>query len=319
MNRNAIKLNTFPFIKSNKLKCLFNLCFVIVFLLLLSACKEKPKSIGPKYGELPLNQKNTIYHFGVHPLYNPAKLMECFNPLINYLNQNTNGAEFKLEASKDYSNYEEKYKNKKLDFLLPNPWQTLQAIKHGYAVIAESGESNDFKGIFIVRKDSKIKYFLDIKGKTVSYPSPTALAACIMPQYFLYKHGIDINKDISNLYVGSQESSIMNVYYEKTSIGATWPVPWRAFKKEFPKESSQLKIIWETEPLINNSVMVRNDIPENIKKLVQTKILELNSSKEGRKILLNMEISRFIKATNKDYDIVQTYTNRFEKEVRKIE
>ena len=68
-------------------------------------------------------------------------------------------------------------------------------------------------------------------------------------------------RDIENRYVGSQESSIMNAYLGQTAAGATWPPPWRAFQKEHPREAAELKVIWETESLVNNSVMVRDDVP----------------------------------------------------------
>ena len=232
-------------------------------------------------------------------------LMRSYQPLMDYLNKKIKGTEFILEASRDYASFEEKYKKRKPEFLLPNPWQTLQAIKSGYTVIAMAGEPEDFKGIFIVRKDGGISKPADLIGKAISYPSPTALAACIMPQYFLYTHGININKDITNQYVGSQTSSIMNVYHKKTAAGATWPPPWRSFQKTQPNQAAQLKVIWETEPLINNSVMVRNDIPSNIRNQVQKLLTDLNKSKEGKNILENMETARFILATNKDYNLVQ--------------
>lgn len=188
----------------------------------------------------------------------------------------------------------------------------------GYSVIAMAGEPKDFKGIFIVRKDGDISEPSDLKGKAISYPSATALAACIMPQYFLHAHGININKDIENRYVGSQESSIMNVYYKKTVAGATWPPPWRAFQKEHPKEAAELKVIWETEPLINNSVMVRDDVPAEIREQVQKYLLELHETEQGKAILTGIETARFRSATDKDYDVVRAYIVRFENEIRKV-
>lgn len=71
---------------------------------------------------------------------------------------------------------------------MPNPWQTIQAQKVGYKVLAMWGKAQDFKGIFIVREKSTVKVPADLRGKAVSYPSPTALAAAIMPQYFLHQH-----------------------------------------------------------------------------------------------------------------------------------
>jgi len=293
--------------------------FVLAILLVSMGCSREQKDTGPKYGDAPLTKSMPVYHFAVHPLHNPAKLTQAYRPLIDYLNTRLKGAQLVLEASRDYANFEEKYKARKPEFILPNPWQTLQAMNAGYSVIAMAGEPMDFKGIFVVRKDSGIRKPSDLKGRAVSYPSPTALAACIMPQYFLHNHGINVNRDIENRYVGSQESSIMNVYFKYTAAGATWPPPWRAFKKEHPGEASELEVIWETEPLINNSVMVRNDMSADIREQVQKYLTGLRETGEGRVILADMETDRFIPASDRDYDVVRVYVERFEREVRKVE
>jgi phosphonate transport system substrate-binding protein len=291
----------------------------LALLLMILGCKQGPQNTGPRYGVSPSSQNVPVYHFAVHPLYNPAKLIQAYQPLIDYLNKHVKGSRFTLEASRDYATFEGKYQNRKPEFILPNPWQTLQAMKTGYRVIAMAGEPKDFTGIFIVRKDSGIKLPADLKGKAVSYPSPTALAACIMPQYFLHIHGINVNRDIENRYVGSQESSIMNAYLKNTVAGATWPPPWRAFQKDHPQEAAELKVLWETGPLINNSVMARSDVPGDILEQVRKYLAGLDEAEEGKAILAGMETARFIPASDKDYDVVRSYVERFEREVRKVE
>jgi phosphonate transport system substrate-binding protein len=298
----------------------FKFFFVVALLSgTLSGFAENPESPGPKYGTKPAFPSVPAYRFAVHPLHNPAKLMQAYQPLIDYLNGRLRGARLELEASRSYADFEEKYQARKPEFLLPNPWQTTQAMKAGYAVIAMAGEANDFKGLFVARKDSGIKQPGDLKGKAVSYPSPTALAACIMPQDFLFRHGVDINKDIENRYVGSQESSIMNAFLGKTAAGATWPPPWRAFQKDHPNEASELEIVWETEPLINNSVMVRDDVTADIRDQVGALLLGLHETAEGRAILAGMETARFLPASDEDYSKVRDYVARFEKDVRPVE
>jgi len=182
-----------------------------------------------------------------------------------------------------------------------------------------AGEPQDFKGIFVVRRDSNLSRPADLKGKSVSYPSPTALAACIMPQYFLHNHGIDVDADIENRYVGSQESSIMNAYLGQTAAGATWPPPWRAFQKEHPREAAELKVIWETESLVNNSLMVRGDVPLEVGEQVRVLLLGLDGTKEGKSILSGMETARFLPASDADYEVVRRYISRFVREVRPVE
>ncbi len=294
---------------------------MIFFLLALavSSCRQERESTGPQYGTESPTGGRPVYSFAVHPLHNPKMLLQTYLPLIDNLNSRIKGVTFTLEASRDYANFEEKYQARKPEVLLPNPWQTLQAMKAGYHVIAMAGEPGDFKGLFIIRRNSGIETPQDLKDKAVSYPSPTALAACIMPQYFLHLHGIDVNKDIENRYVGSQESSIMNVFLGKTVAGATWPPPWRAFQKNHPEEAVELKVVWETESLINNSVMIRSDISAEIREQVRKYLVELHETEQGKAILAGMETARFIPASDKDYDVVVAYLERFEKEVRPVE
>jgi ABC-type phosphate/phosphonate transport system, periplasmic component len=288
--------------------------------LLLAACDQPlPEDKVLEYSHTPIESTVPIYHFAVHPLHNPQKLSEAYQPLIDYLNRQLTDCKLELEASRDYQVYEQKFRTRSPEFLLPNPWHTLQAEKIGYHVIAMAGDAEDFKGIFIVRRDSDIQIPADLKGKVVSYPSPTALAAAIMPQYFLYQQGIDINHDIQNVYVGSQESSIMNVYLGKSAAGATWPPPWRLFQQDHPNEASQLKIIWQTSSLINNSVMVRDDVPDTIRDKIRTLLVELGQSGEGKAILSGMETANFYAADDASYAVVQNYIERFEKEVRPVE
>ncbi|NWG87805.1 MAG: phosphate/phosphite/phosphonate ABC transporter substrate-binding protein [Hydrogenophilaceae bacterium] len=288
--------------------------------LLLAGCERGPlPAQGPQYAAGPARGNGVVYRLAVHPLHNPQKLTEAYQPLVDYLNRNIEGARFALEASRDYQAYEAKFRAREPALLLANPWQTLEAMKAGYGVIAMAGDAEDFKGIFIVRRDSPIKTAVDLKGKTVSCPSPTALAACIMPQQFLHDHGLDINKDTRNLYVGSQESSIMNVYLRRVDAGASWPPPWRAFQKDHPNEAAELKVIWETPHLINNSVMVRNDLPAALRARVQQLLLGLSAQPEGQAILAGMETRRFHPADDAAYEPVRSFIRRFEQEVRPVE
>jgi len=286
---------------------------------LLCCCNRQPEIKGPQAGPKPPAVNLPVYSLAVHALHNPAKLIQAYQPLVDHLNNNLHGARISLEASRNYATFEEKYQARKPEFLLPNPWQTLQAMKSGYRVIAMAGEPRDFKGIFVVRRDSRLQRPADLKGKAVSYPSHTALAACIMPQYFLHSHGIDVSKDIDNRYVGSQESSIMNAWLGKTAAGATWPTPWRAFQREHPAEAAQLKVAWETEPLISNAVMARDDIPHQVVEQVRQLLLNLEKAPGGKDILTGMETARFLPAGDASYDVVRGYITRFEKEVRPVE
>lgn len=297
-------------------KTLFSLIFII---LIVSGCQKKEADVyTPLYSDKPIFKEKKIYTFGVHPLHNPQHLFEVYKPLVDYINKHLTDSELRLESSRDYPAYDRKLFSGHFDFALPNPYQTVTATKHGYKIFGKMGDDENFRGIILLRKDSTIKNVADLRGKIVSYPAPTALAATMMPQWFLHINGLDINKDITNNYVGSQESSIINVYLGKSDAAATWPPPWIAFIKQKPEIAKEVMIKWETSSLPNNGLVVRDDVPEALVDKVAKIIFSLHTHEQGKKILKAMELSKFEAADNATYAPVREFIQKFESTVRKI-
>jgi phosphonate transport system substrate-binding protein len=285
----------------------------------LSACDNTAAPpYEPTFADAPAVAQ-TVYLFGVHPLHNPQRLYEVFGPMMDYLSEQIPGVRFKLEASRNYAAYDEKLYAGKFHFSLPNPFQTINAVDKGYRVFAKMGDDENFRGIILVRRDSGINQVSDLKGEAVSYPAPTALAATMMPQYYLQTHGVDVMGELDNRYVGSQESSVMNVYLKQTMAAATWPPPWLALAKERPELKKELQVIWETTPLINNGLVVLPEVPAEITQKVHDLIINLHTHDLGRQILKPMELSRFETATNSSYDVVRAFMEDFSRLVRPID
>lgn len=286
----------------------------------LSACdKDMKTEYSPQFSDTPVTVASKIrYVFGVHPLHNPQRLHDVFEPLMNYLSMNVPNAEFVLEASRNYAAYDKKLYAKKFDFGLPNPFQTVNAIGKGYKVFAKMGDDENFRGIILVRKDSGINSPADLIGKAVSYPAPTALAATMMPQYYLQTHGVNVMSDLDNRYVGSQESSIMNVYLGDTAAGSTWPPPWIALSKERPELARELKVIWETKPLPNNGLVVLPTVSKEVVNQVQSLLINLHKSDEGKVILERIILSRFEAADDGTYQPVRDFIVTFSNSVRQL-
>ena len=288
---------------------------ILALMFLQTGCGEEQSVQTPTFKQASEKDK-TVYRFGIHPLHNPERLHDIFGPVMAYLNKHIDEVEFKVEASRNYAHYDEKLFAGEFHFSLPNPYQTITSLQHGYRVFGKMGDDHNFRGIFLVRKDSDIGKVTDLKGKPVSYPAPTALAATMMPQYYLYQNGLDVMNEVDNRYVGSQESSIMNVFLGHSVAGATWPPPWLALSKERPELAEELEIKWQTEPLPNNGLVVRNDIPESIVKEVSNLLLSLHTHEEGRNMLEKMELSKFEAADDATYQPVIDFIENFSRDIR---
>lgn len=263
--------------------------------------------------------KAVKYIIGIHPLHNPKRLFEVYGPIVDFINANMPEAELILEASRNYEEFDRKLYSGHFDFAMPNPYQTVNALKHGYRVFGKMADDDDFRGIILVRRDSGINNIADLKGKAVSYPAPTALAATMMTQYYLHTHGIDVNHDVENLYVGSQESSIINVLRGHVAAGATWPVPWKTFSKENPQLADQLEVKWKTEALQNNGWVARKDLPAEIVNKFASLLFSLDRNEQGRAMLSRIPVTRFEAANDDSYRPVQAFIATFSKTVRPLE
>jgi len=257
--------------------------------------------------------------FGVHPLHNPHHLFKVYQPLVDYLNRHGDGTRFRLEASRNYDAFEQKLFDRHFAFALPNPYQTVMSLRHGYRVFGKMANDEDFRGIILVRRDSAIASVADLRGKAISYPAETAVAATLMPQWFLHSHGLETSTDVDSRYVGSQESAIMNVYLGITAAGATWPPPWRAFVRDHPEVAAALEVRWQTGSLPNNGLVVRDDVPEALARRVAGLLFGLQDTEEGRAILAAMELGRFEPADDTTYQPVSAFLARFSHEVRPLE
>lgn len=284
--------------------------------LFLSACDEKQPAYQPEFCKTVGSSTQKTFIIGIHPLHNPSKLYEVFNPLAEYLSENIPGVKFRLEASKDYETFNQKIESQTLDFLLPNPYQTLNAIQKNYQVINKMGSDDLFKGIILVRKDQGITDIMQLSGKTIAYPAPTALAATMMPQYYLQTHDLDIKTLTKTLYVGSQESSILNVYTQRTEAAATWTIPWLELQKKQPEIAHELEVLIETDSLPNNSFMFHTEkVTHDVAIRVQQLLAQLHETAEGKKILEKMNINQVFKANNETYKPVINFIEHFKKVV----
>jgi phosphonate transport system substrate-binding protein len=292
-------------------------CFFLFlpFFIVLSACGEEDDGYAPTISSA-RDAGTHEYVFGVHPLHNPQQLFRVYGPLIDHLNAHLNGPKLRLEASFDYAGFEQKLYSGKFDFALPNPYQTVRSLEHGYRVFAKMGDDDHFRGIIIVRRDSGIQSVADLRGKVISYPAPTALAAAMLPQAFLQEQGLDVMQDTKSIYVGSQESSIMNVVLGTSAAGATWPPIWQRFKDEKPDLAAQLELKWETSSLVNNGLVVREDVPADLTRRIRDLLCSLNQSKEGQTILSGIALSRFEAADDQTYAPVEAFLDHFSKTVR---
>ncbi|HIQ39762.1 MAG TPA: phosphate/phosphite/phosphonate ABC transporter substrate-binding protein [Sulfurivirga caldicuralii] len=292
----------------------------IILLGLLWGCDREEEALPViGYSEQPPELGVQSYRFAIHPLYSPGRLFEKFAPVVDYLNQQFHGFKLVLEASRDYPAYDEKIRAQQPDFLLPNPFQTLIALRYGYHVIGKVADDSDFRGLILVRKDSPIQKVTDLKGGVIVAPGPTALAATMMPKYYLATHGLDVQRDVRYHYAGTQESTMMTLYLKQADAATTWPVPWRLLQQQRPHVAAQLKVMWQTETLPSNSVMAHERVPASVAKQVMAALVAMGEDPVGRRLLQDSTFTEFVYADDQTYAPVEAFIQQYSQRVEPVE
>jgi phosphonate transport system substrate-binding protein len=291
--------------------------FAILVALPIGACDDREgQDYQPTY-TIKSAVLDQDYRVGC-PFNTPETLFAIYQPMIDYLNARLGGPRLALEAARDYEAFEQKLYYRNFDFALANPYQTVMAVTNGFRIFAKMAPDDDAYGMILVRKDSKVEAVADLKGKTISYPASSALASTMLPQDFLHESGLDVQTDIDNRYVGSEESSILSVYLGRAAAATTWPLAWRRFSRDDPAKAAELVVKWRTRTLPNNAWVARDDVPAEVVEKVGKLLAGMAEDEEGRKVLAHMQVVRFDPASDLTYQPVQDFLRRFNDQVRPV-
>jgi phosphonate transport system substrate-binding protein len=282
---------------------------------LLAACsKSEPdlKAYAPAFVAPPAKARVVEYSFGVTPMSNFRNIYETFQPIIDHLNGGLGDAKLVLEVPRGLAEHQRQLQSRHFAFALSNPYHTLRAAEHGsYRIFAKMGDDDAFRGIWIVRRDAGIASLAGLKGKKISFPPRSALAATMMTQLQLKEAGIDPRTDIEARYLGSQHASIMEVYSGRVTAGATWPLAWVTFQRVHPAEARKLEARFPTAPLVNQGIVARNDVPPELVSRVAELMAAMHKTERGRSLLAQVPIGTFEAAGDAQYRVVSEFIDKY--------
>lgn len=284
--------------------------------LLLAACsRPSPEAAyAPTFSAPPATGKVAEYAFGVTPMTNFRNAYDVFQPIVDHINGGLGDARLVLEVPRGLDEHGQQLKARHYAFALSNPYHSVHAVQHdGYRIFAKMNEDDSFRGIWIVRRGSPIAALRDFKGKKLSFPPRSALAATMMTRLQLKDAGVDPERDVEATYVGSQQASIREVASGKVDAGATWPLAWATFQRLHPKEAARLEARFPTEPLVNLAILARDDVPPELVQRVGELMAAMHQSEKGRALLAQVPIGQFDLANDGSYDVVRLFMEKYKR------
>jgi phosphonate transport system substrate-binding protein len=236
--------------------------------------------------------------FGIVPQQAASKLARSWSPLLDYLSRQS-GLKIQFATAKDIPTFERQLDAGDYDFAYMNPYHFTVFNRHpGYQAVARARDKR-IKGIIVVRKDSSIQSIEELDQMTLAFPAPAAFAASILPRSELLSRGLDFK----SRYVSSHDSVYLAVAKGIYPAGGG---VIRTFKSVAPETRDQLKVLWTSQGFTPHAIAAHPDVSAEVMASVQSALVDMEQTDEGKALLKRLNIKGFEAAENKDWDDVRS-------------
>ena len=141
---------------------------------------------APAFLQENANAEKPVVYFGLIPLYTPSLMYERFQPLMDYLSDNTS-FRFKMRLTKDYKGIVTLLEDDSIDIALLGGASYIIA-KSKTEVVPLVRPLNPqgkpfYKSVIIAREDKDIKGISDLKGRSFAFASRWSTSGAVVPLY----------------------------------------------------------------------------------------------------------------------------------------
>lgn len=230
-------------------------------------------------------------------------------PLADYLSRET-GMKVIFTPVNDYPAAVEALVNKKIDLVWLGGSTFVQAkirSKNTVVPLLQRQEDTDFKSVFITRVGSGITKLQDLKGKTVSFGSPSSTSGHLMPRKFLMEVGLEPERDFRRIaYSKAHDAAIAAVASGQVDAAAIDITVWQKFVSEQLVDTTKVAVFHTTPGFYNYNWTVHQDMPKALQEKIVSAFLKLSpSTPEGQEILKLNRATRYIRTEAKNYDGIE--------------
>lgn len=243
------------------------------------------------------------------PSGNPIDILERMEPL-NALIEQKLGVTVDVRFAKDYSDFTDRMVRNDYDIAFCAPFQYLAGHeKAGYTAVLRPVRhgADTYVGIVITARP-ELKTLAQLKGKRVAFVDPNSTSGFLFPLGLLAANGVGL-KDIHYEFLKGHDNVVLNVLSRNYDAGACFEGAEKAYGRD---RSGEIFVLGRTAPIYNEPIAFspkfRSERAELAARVIAF-MIALHETPEGMSALRNYDanISRFVPATDADYDTVRLY------------
>lgn len=258
--------------------------------------------------ETPSNSAaNSTLRIAVAAMISPKYTYKYYLELLHLIGTRM-GREVEFVQKKTYAEVNEMLKQKQLDlaFICSGPYVTGRK-DFGLEIIAVPvchGEKV-YYSYFITAQESGLKSFEDLRGKTFAFTDPLSNSGYMVPVYYLARRGETPEGYFEKtFFTHSHDNAIQAVANGLADGAAVDSLIFEFMRVQNPELTARIRIIDKSPPYGNPPVVVPPSTDPTIKLMLKKIFLSVHEDPQGKKILENLRIDRFVEGNDADYDMV---------------
>lgn len=298
---------------------LFSLFSLVALAVVVAACgSDGAEDTAQNDGESQEGEVETL-SMGFIPSSDAGNIATTAEPLEEFLSEEL-GIEVKAEVMVDYSGLIEAMRTQQVDIGFLAPFSFVQAEERAdVEVILKSirNGSESYAAQYVVNADSDIEDIDDLVAQedlVWAFPDTLSTSGYLFPAMQLKDKGVDdLENHFDQLSVGGHDNAITQVYDGQADFATTFDDARTTVEEDLPDVMDKVKIIGHTEDIPNDTISVRSELPDEMKKKVTEAFLSMNDNEEVLETMYEIyEWDGVAKASSEDYDIVREVYAEFE-------
>lgn len=253
---------------------------------------------------------------GVFPRQGAQMAHEQYGPVARYLSSVLHRV-IRLETAKDFDAFWDNVEKQRYDLIHYNQYHYVKShATVGYEVILRNEEFGKptMAPALIVRKDSGISSVADLKGKRVVFGGGrTAMVAYIGAKALLAEQGLQDGDYVEQIAVNPL-NAVIAVSLGQADAAGTGDIALNVSGIAKKVDVAELTVLATGIELPHLPWAARKGLDRAVVEKVREALVALDATPDGRKILDDAGVTRFIPARDADYQICRELIQRVLKE-----
>lgn len=299
------------------------LCLAAFMLVLLAACgkSETPDNNKGKKEDEAFVPQTLRVQFVPTKSENTAEAKA--KPLADLLSKEL-GIPVEVSVSTDYSTIIEAMASKQIDLgiMPPNAYvlakdrgaaeailqSQLYGVKQPGGQPDEDNKVSSFRGQIIFKKDSGIKSYEDLKGKTIASQDVVSASGYVFPVAEMINAGIDVDRDVNFVTVNGIDNAILSVINGDADAAFSFEDGRNLLMKDYPNIHEDLDSFFTEARIPNDAIAVRTDMDKEWIDKIRKAFIAIGESEDGREIVraLYGHVG-YVEADDSNYDVIREY------------